>query len=197
MWRHCTHENDSQLNYSHRNGLHCNTWQYIIYVKCHYEACRYVKFCGAATTLSIMTFNKMTLNTKCHYAECHLCRVLQIGATTLSIMTLSKWGLHVTFSISDTQHNNAECHVLVIVMLNVIMLIVVAPVNKPIMLSAFTLKVVAPILSKRKKRLILALHPSRQNKHKSLLQSILPPGVNLKINRLKVGKKNVCNYETA
>jgi hypothetical protein len=34
------------------------------------------------------------------------------GATTLSITafsitTLSKWGLHVTLSISDTQHNNA------------------------------------------------------------------------------------------
>ncbi len=41
------------------------------------------------------------------YLVLHSC-VKILGAMTLSIMTLSKWRLHVTISISDTQHNNAQ-----------------------------------------------------------------------------------------
>jgi len=61
-----------------------------------------------------------------------------MGATTLNIttfriMTLTRNSSYVTLSITDTQHNNAllyaECHVLFIVMLNVVRLSVVAPVN--------------------------------------------------------------------
>ncbi len=50
-----------------------------------------------------------------------------MGATTLGIMTLRLKGLYETFSISDSQYNNAECRILFI-MLNVVMLSVVAPV---------------------------------------------------------------------
>jgi hypothetical protein len=66
-----------------------------------------------AATLSMTTFSIMTLSIKCLYVT--LC---------------------ITLSISDTQHNNAlryaecnnaECHVLFIVMLSVVMLNVVAP----------------------------------------------------------------------
>jgi hypothetical protein len=52
-------------------------------------------------------------------------------------MTLSSKGLYVTLSLTDTQHNRtlhyAECHILFIVMLGVIMLNAIVP------------KVVAPL----------------------------------------------------
>jgi hypothetical protein len=73
-----------------------------------------------ATTLSITTLNIMTFS-----------------ITTFGIMTvfIKGLGLYVTLSINDTKHNNAihcakcryaECSVLLIVMLNVIMLTEVA-----------------------------------------------------------------------
>ncbi len=61
---------------------------------------------------------------------------MTIGITTFSLTTLSAKGLYMTLSINDTQRDNslpyadcsyAECNVLFIVMLNVIMLYDVMP----------------------------------------------------------------------
>jgi hypothetical protein len=68
---------------------------------------------GGATTLGIMTLSIMTFG----------------------VMKLSTKGLFVALSICDTQHNNANCSILFIVMLSVVMLSVV-------MLSVVMLRVV-------------------------------------------------------
>ncbi len=49
------------------------------------------------------------------------------GATTLSIMTISIQAFYVTLSLIMLCHYNAECCVLFIIMLNVVLLSVVAP----------------------------------------------------------------------
>jgi hypothetical protein len=62
---------------------------------------------------------------------------MTLSMTTFSITPLSIIGLHETLSINNTQHNNAECRVLFITMLNVFMLSVV-------MLNVVMLSVAAP-----------------------------------------------------
>ncbi len=78
-------------------------------------------------TLSVMAFNIMTLS------------VMTFSIMTLSITTFRDTGLNHVTQHNDTQHYSTSCiyaerKIIIVVMLNVILLGVVAPLKRPISL---------------------------------------------------------------